>query len=74
MVLDSTFREVARVHRVLSPSACDASGLRVAEFVQTLPAGRYLVGSSVRGAGNCAWANDANKQVAKSPVKTGRNM
>jgi hypothetical protein len=36
---------------VLSPSACDASGLRVAEFVQTLPPGRYLVGSSVRGSG-----------------------
>ena len=51
VVLDSTYQEVARVRRVLSPSACDASGLRVAEFVQPLPPGRYLVGSSVRGAG-----------------------
>lgn len=51
VVLDSTYTDIARVHRVLSPSACNASGLRVAEFVQTLPPGRYLVGSSVRGAG-----------------------
>lgn len=51
VVLDSTQREVARVHRMLSPSACDASGLRVADFALDLPPGDYHVGMSVRGAG-----------------------
>jgi len=48
VVLDSTRREVARTGRTLSPSACDASGRRVADFVAELPPGDYTVGLSVR--------------------------
>jgi len=51
VVLDSTRHEVARARSALSPSACDASGLRVADFQLPLPPGDYVVGTSVRGAG-----------------------
>ena len=43
--------EVARVRRALSPSACEAATLRVAEFDAQLPPGDYRVGMSVRGGG-----------------------
>jgi GWxTD domain-containing protein len=51
VVLDSTLTEVARVHRALSPSACEAATLRVADFTTELPPGDYRVGMSVRGGG-----------------------
>ncbi|HXS82598.1 MAG TPA: GWxTD domain-containing protein [Methylomirabilota bacterium] len=51
VVLDSTMREVARLRRPLSPSACDAGGLRVADFQLPLGPGDYVVGTSVRGGG-----------------------
>ncbi len=51
VVLDSLYREVARVHSLLSPSACEAATLRVAAFNEALPPGDYLVGTSVRGGG-----------------------
>ncbi len=51
VVLDSLYREVSRVHTMLSPSACDAATLRVAAFNEALPPGDYLVGASVRGGG-----------------------
>jgi GWxTD domain-containing protein len=51
VVLDSTMTEVARVRRTLSPSACEAATLRVAEFDAQLPPGDYRVGMSVRGGG-----------------------
>src|SRR5262249_28987046 len=44
-------QEVARARRSLSPSACDASGMRVADLQLPLPPGDYVVGTSVRGAG-----------------------
>jgi hypothetical protein len=44
-------REVARLRRPLSPSACDAGGLRVADFQLPLGPGDYVVGTSVRGGG-----------------------
>jgi len=50
-VLDSTMREVARLRRPLSPSACDAGGLRVADFQLPLGPGDYVVGTSARGGG-----------------------
>jgi hypothetical protein len=51
VVRDSTMHEVARVRSVLSPSACDASAQRVADFQLPLAPGDYMIGSSVRGAG-----------------------
>ncbi|HTR97125.1 MAG TPA: GWxTD domain-containing protein [Candidatus Acidoferrales bacterium] len=51
VVLDSTQREVSRTAGALSPSACEASRYRVADFTADLPPGRYTVGFSVRGAG-----------------------
>ncbi len=51
VVLDSLYHEVARVHSMLSPSACEAATLRVAAFNEALPSGDYLVGTSVRGGG-----------------------
>jgi len=51
VVLDSTLHERIRERSTLSPSACDAAGLRVAEFQQPLPPGDYTVGVSVRGQG-----------------------
>ena len=50
-VLDSARREVARSSRTLSPSACDPSERRVADFAAELPPGAYLVGLTVRDAG-----------------------
>ena len=47
VVLDSTRNEVVRAGRTLSPSACDATGRRVADFAADLPPGEYLVGLSV---------------------------
>jgi hypothetical protein len=51
VVLDSTRHEVARLRSPLSPSACDAGGLRVADFQLSLPPGEYIVGTSARGGG-----------------------
>jgi len=51
VVLDSTMHEVARLHRPLSPSACDAGGQRAAGFQLALAPGDYVVGTSVRGGG-----------------------
>ena len=48
VVIDSTRREVVRSGRALSPSACDATEYRVADFAAELPPGEYLVGLSVR--------------------------
>lgn len=49
VVVDSTSgAEVARVGRVMAPSACDPADRRVGEFDATLPPGSYLVGLSVR--------------------------
>ncbi|HEY6866384.1 MAG TPA: GWxTD domain-containing protein [Candidatus Eisenbacteria bacterium] len=48
VVIDSTRREVARGGRTLSPSACDATAYRVADFAAELPPGEYMVGLSVR--------------------------
>src|SRR5439155_13967167 len=47
VVLDSTRTEVARARRPLSPSACDATSRRVADFAADLPPGSYQVGLSV---------------------------
>jgi GWxTD domain-containing protein len=46
VVLDSAFREVRRLARPLSPSACEPAELRVADFDAPLPPGSYLVGVS----------------------------
>jgi GWxTD domain-containing protein len=51
VVLDSTYREIHRESRSLSPSACEPAEMRVADFNVPLPPGRYLVGMSA-GAGN----------------------
>ncbi len=51
VALDSTGTEVARMHRALSPSACDPAELRSAEFTAELPPGDYLAGISVRAGG-----------------------
>jgi hypothetical protein len=48
VVLDSLQREVARSQRSLSPSACGADSIRVADFSLPLPPGRYTVGVSVQ--------------------------
>ena len=48
VVVDSTRREVTRSARALSPSACDATERRVADFAADLPPGDYQVGLTVR--------------------------
>jgi hypothetical protein len=48
VVVDSDLREVGRSRRVLSPSACDPTELRVADFITALGPGTYKVGLSVR--------------------------
>jgi hypothetical protein len=48
VVIDSTQREVARSSRPLSPSACEPTQLRVADFASDLPPGRYTAALSVR--------------------------
>jgi GWxTD domain-containing protein len=47
VVLDTSYAEVARARRALSPSACDALGRRVADFAGEVAPGRYLVGVTV---------------------------
>jgi GWxTD domain-containing protein len=47
VVLDSLLLPVAGGSRSLSPSACDPSGRRVAQFATGLPVGYYLVGLTV---------------------------
>lgn len=47
VVVDSTEHEVMRTARTLSPSACEASQFRVADFASGLPPGEYRVGLSV---------------------------
>ncbi len=49
-VLDSMRHEVARNHRTLSPSACDPTTRRVADFATELKPGNYVVGITVRDA------------------------
>ena len=51
VVLDSTSHEIVRGSRELSPSACDATRRRVADFATLVQPGRYLVGLTVRGRG-----------------------
>ncbi|HEV2105346.1 MAG TPA: GWxTD domain-containing protein, partial [Candidatus Eisenbacteria bacterium] len=51
VVLDSSFHEIVRQHRTLSPSACDPAGERSGDFAAALPPGDYRVGLSVRGGG-----------------------
>jgi len=51
VVLDSTMHERERMRTGLSPSACNAGELRVADFQLPLPPGDYTVGMSVRGGG-----------------------
>lgn len=50
VVMDSTERVVTRGARNLSPSACAADSVRVADFASDLPPGTYRVGLTVRGA------------------------
>lgn len=61
VVLDSTQQEVARASRTLSPSACDVSARRVADFAADLPPGRYLVGLSAH--------SGSRRGVARIPVR-----
>uniref|UniRef100_A0A832I9U5 GWxTD domain-containing protein n=1 Tax=Eiseniibacteriota bacterium TaxID=2212470 RepID=A0A832I9U5_UNCEI len=48
VVLDSARSEVARAGRRMSPSACDPTGLQVADFAAEVRPGEYLIGVSVR--------------------------
>ena len=48
VLLDSTFRAVARVRRSLGPSACEPGTLRASDFATPLAPGEYVVGLSVR--------------------------
>lgn len=48
VVLDTAMRVVHRDGHALSPSACDPTALRVADFLTALPPGDYQVGLSVR--------------------------
>ena len=48
VVADSSALEVARAQRTLTPSACDPTALRVADFAGELPPGAYDVSISVR--------------------------
>jgi GWxTD domain-containing protein len=51
VVLDSAQVEVARTtRRVMSPSACDATEMRMADFAADLPPGEYTAAMSVRDA------------------------
>jgi GWxTD domain-containing protein len=49
-VIDSAGAEKARARRPLSPSACEPTVRRTAEFATALPPGAYRVGLSVRDA------------------------
>ncbi|MBI1798055.1 MAG: GWxTD domain-containing protein [Candidatus Eisenbacteria bacterium] len=51
VALDSTEVEVAREVRTLSPSACDPTTSRVADFMGSLPPGGYRIAVSVRSRG-----------------------
>jgi len=48
VVLDTAMRVVHRDGHALSPSACDPTAVRVADFLTELPPGDYDVGLSVR--------------------------
>ena len=48
VVLDSTRHPVTRGSRAMSPSACDATELKVADFAAELSPGDYQVGLTVR--------------------------
>ncbi|HTM58681.1 MAG TPA: tetratricopeptide repeat protein [Candidatus Udaeobacter sp.] len=48
VVLDSSAVEIARARRALSPSACDPTAARVADFAAALPPGSYRASISVR--------------------------
>src|SRR5262249_37448269 len=58
VVLDSDFVEVSHARRPLSPSACEAATLRVADFDTALPPGDYHVGLSVHGSGRRGASRD----------------
>ena len=48
VVIDTTTRELRRGTRMLAPSACDPSELRVGDVLEALDPGRYTIGVSVR--------------------------
>jgi GWxTD domain-containing protein len=64
VVLDSAQAEVARARRALVPSACDPTEDQVADFATELPAGRYMVGMTVRD-------RDGGRGVYRAPVTIG---
>lgn len=51
VVLDSTRREITRGGRSLSPSACEPTSRRVADFATAVPPGDWLVGLTVNATG-----------------------
>jgi GWxTD domain-containing protein len=71
VVLDSAFREVRRLERTLSPSACQPAELRVADFDIGLPPGRYHVGV---GATHGARRGSSRVEVDVAPADSGLVM
>jgi hypothetical protein len=62
VVLDSTRHEAARAGRALSPSGCDPTRLRTADFATELPPGDYFAGITVR-------SRDGARGIFRAPVR-----
>lgn len=64
VLVDSAYRDVARVRRTLGPSACEPGGLRASDFAAALAPGEYMVGFSVR---NGARRGAARERIVLAP-------
>jgi len=72
VVVDTSEHEVARVSETLSPSRCDAAGMRAGEFAFDLPPGGYRVSLAVEDRGRRRGI--ARAVVALPPAQTALGM
>jgi GWxTD domain-containing protein len=68
VVVDSSEHEVTRATRVLSPSGCDPTRLRTADFSFDVPPGFYRVGFSVRNERGDRGVTRSTKDVEPQPA------
>lgn len=72
VVVDTAQREMLRVSRDLSPSACEPAELRVADFADALPPGAYTVSLAVRDRGRGRAV--VRRKIELAPPRTGLSL
>ena len=68
VVVDSSEHEIARLARTLSPSGCDPTTLRTADFTFEVPPGVYRVALSVRDEHGARGVARVSEQVGPVPA------